>query len=72
MLLNLLVLGSILSRCDSGEPWSRSIVLSDPAERAALWALQATLERELTEPFPQDYDRLLAAAQKRLREKTGL
>jgi hypothetical protein len=67
-----LVLDSLLSRFDSGESWSQSLDLSDPSERAALWALQAALERELAEPFRFDYDRLLAAAQKRLRVKAGL
>lgn len=67
-----LVLGSLLSRLDCGESWSQTLVLSDPSERAAIWALQAALERELAEPFRQDYDQLLAAAQQRLREKAGL
>jgi hypothetical protein len=51
---------------------TKGLVLSDPSERAALWALAAALERELPEPFSSDYDRLLAQAQTRLREKFGL
>jgi hypothetical protein len=67
-----LVLDYLLSRFDTGGDLTKGLVLSDPSERAALWALAAALERELPEPFSSDYDRLLAQAQTRLREKFGL
>jgi hypothetical protein len=67
-----LVLDSLLSRLDTGDDSAEGRVVSDPSERAALWALSAALERDLPEPLRSDYDRLLAEAQTRLREMAGL
>ena len=67
-----LVLDSLLSRFDQSSDWDRSLVIGHPAERAALWALQAALERVLTDTFSPDYDRILDSARERLRTKAGL
>ena len=39
---------------------------SDPAEQIALWALSASLERVLVEPFQGDYVRLVSQAREHL------
>lgn len=44
----------------------RNTTPGDDAERAALWNLSALLERELVEPFKDDYSELLAAAKAEL------
>jgi hypothetical protein len=37
-----------------------------PAEQVALWNLSALLERELVEPFKQNYSQLVVEARERL------
>ena len=41
-------------------------VVEDPAEKVALWNLSALLEREMVEPFHDDYAKRVAAARSRL------
>ena len=67
-----LVLDALVSRFDASEERSTTLVIEHSAERAAVWALQAALERTLVAPLRPDYDRLLGEAQKRLCEKAGL
>ena len=43
----------------------------EPAERNALWSLEAALERVLAEPFSPEYKTLLANARKVLVERGG-
>ncbi|MFE7846535.1 hypothetical protein ACFUTX_15225 [Microbacterium sp. NPDC057407] len=57
-----LVLFDMLRRWDD----PRSGLPVDRAERAALWALSAALERVLTEPFDLNYVDIVAAAREKL------
>lgn len=43
----------------------------DTPERNALWALEALLEKQLTEPFSPDYSQLLEKARQSLLERYG-
>lgn len=67
-----IVLDSLLGRFDAGEERTDALPIQHPAERANLWGLQAALERALGTPFEPNYDRLLAGARMRVREKAGL
>ena len=60
-----LVLFDMLARSDG------AIQSLAPGERAALWQLEAGLERLLAEPFAAQYDDLLAAARSRLSAEGG-
>ncbi len=48
------------------------IEIRHPGELAALWQLEAALERTLVVPFHKDYEQKLADALERLRTKAGL
>ena len=48
-----------------------ALIVRSPAERNALWALQAALEKQLGVPFEADYAEQLAAARARMEEKGG-
>jgi hypothetical protein len=41
------------------------------AERHALWALSARLEKQLSAPFQPDYDELLSQARARVEQEGG-
>ncbi len=45
-----------------------TLEIEDQAEQQALWKLLAQFEKQLVEPFRQDYRELLAAARDRLRD----
>ena len=49
-----------------------ALPIRDNAERAALWTIQATLEKALAEPFLQEYSRILDEAKQRLTFRYGL
>ena len=63
-----LVLFELLASRD--EELVRSLKL-EPAERNALWSLEAALERVLAEPLSPEYKALLANARKVLVERGG-
>ncbi len=65
-----LVLFDALARGKS-EDGQRSLVLEHAAERNALWALEAQLEKALVAPFRADYRDALAAARARLEAAGG-
>ena len=65
-----LVLFDALTRAKS-ENDQRSLVLEHPAERNALWALEAQLEKGLVAPFRADYRDAAAAARARLEAAGG-
>jgi hypothetical protein len=65
-----LVLFEALARAKS-EHDPRNLVLEHPAERNALWALEAGLEKTLIAPFRADYGDALAAARSRLEAAGG-
>jgi hypothetical protein len=44
----------------------QKVRLPDPAEQIAVWALSASLERVLVEPFREDYGSLVEAARSHL------
>ena len=67
-----LVLDSFLSQFDEGEETSTALFIRNPSERAAVWALQSALERNLVGTFDPEYQQMLAEAQRRLCEKVGL
>lgn len=46
-----------------------SLNIEHQAEERALWNLACVFEKELSEPFNKDYDKLLEAARERLRDK---
>jgi len=50
---------------------ARTLIVRSPAERNALWALHAALEKRLAVPFEADYAERLAAARTRLEEQGG-
>ncbi len=50
---------------------SRQLLVRHAAERNALWALHATLERCLLAPLQQDYSEQLVAARLRVEEQGG-
>jgi hypothetical protein len=49
----------------------RRLVLRHAAERNALWALSAQLEKVLVAPFQKDYQEVLSAARTRIEEQGG-
>ncbi len=49
----------------------RRLVVRHAAERNALWALSAQLEKGLVAPFQRDYQEVLAAARARVEEQGG-
>jgi hypothetical protein len=49
----------------------RELIVRSPAERNALWALHAALEKQLVAPFQDDYAEQLAAARTRIDKKGG-
>lgn len=49
----------------------RELTVRSLAERNALWALSAALDRQLTVPFEADYQERLAAARARVEERGG-
>jgi hypothetical protein len=57
-----LVLFEWLSREDG----KKTIPIAHPAEEQTLWALEAQLERQLSEPLQPDYQSLLAGARERI------
>lgn len=65
-----LVLFEMLARSESDSD-ERQIRLEHVAERNALWALHAQLERTLVAPFQRNYDDLLAGARMRVEEAGG-
>jgi len=65
-----LVLFDALTRAKS-EDDQRSLVLEHPAERNALWMLEAQLEKGLVAPLRADYRAALAAARARLEAACG-
>jgi hypothetical protein len=50
----------------------RLVAVRHAAERNALWALSAQLEKRLIAPFRHDYDELLEEARSRVEEQGGL
>ena len=64
-----LVLFALLSRYE--QPDGRLLKIECAAERNALWALAATLERKLVAPLRQDYDDQLTAARDRVEKQGG-
>lgn len=65
-----LVLFEMLARSESGSG-KRELRLEHVAERNALWALHAQLERALVAPFQRNYDDLLAGARTRVEAAGG-
>lgn len=59
----------LFSYADSQD--GRQLVLRHVAERNALWALSAQLEKGVVGPFQQDYQQLLSAARARVEERNG-
>lgn len=49
----------------------RELRLSCAAERNALWAVSAQLEKRLVAPFREDYSQMLASARARVEEQGG-
>jgi hypothetical protein len=49
----------------------RILSISSAAERNALWAVEASLERSLVAPFRENYKELLEGARTRLIEQSG-
>jgi hypothetical protein len=49
----------------------RELKVSHAAERNALWALSAQLEKQLVAPFKSDYAALLSAARERVEHQGG-
>lgn len=49
----------------------RTLKVTHAAERNALWALTAQLEKRLVAPFKSDYAELLSAARARVEEEGG-
>lgn len=49
----------------------RQLPVRYAAERNALWALSAQLEKRLVAPFQEDYQHQLSAARTRLEDKSG-
>lgn len=49
----------------------RLLTIGHVAERNALWALSAQLERQLVAPLQANYQDLLSSARKRLEEQGG-
>jgi hypothetical protein len=64
-----LVLFELLAR--HGDRADRLVHLDHPAERNALWAVEAQLERKLVVPLRPDYADLLAAARARVEDQGG-
>ena len=60
-----LVLFEFLSRFANDEV----LAIEDQSEARVLWNLQASLEKELSEAFREDYLRLLETARNVIREK---
>lgn len=60
-----LVLFDFLGRWDATDRFT----IVDPSERRVLWDLLASLERQMAQPFRQDYEVLLAAARGRVRDQ---
>lgn len=50
---------------------ARELKVQHAAERNALWALSAQLEKRLVPPFQPNYSELLSAARARLEEQGG-
>ena len=50
---------------------ARQLAVRHVAERNALWALSAQLEKKLVAPFRKDYQELLSAARARVEERGG-
>jgi hypothetical protein len=65
-----LVLFDALARAKR-EDDQRRLVLEHPAERNALWVLEAQLEKGLVAPFRADYRGALTAARARLEAAGG-
>jgi hypothetical protein len=65
-----LVLFDLLAHYGS-EGDGRMLAIRNAAERNALWALEAALEKNLVAPFEKDYAELLAAARARVEEAGG-
>ena len=65
-----LVLFEMLARSEV-DSVERQLRLEHVAERNALWALHAQLERVLVAPFQRDYDELLAGARTRVEAAGG-
>lgn len=61
-----LVLYDLLHRWEDTDWYDRAELF--PGERTALWALSATLEALLVEPFEDDYGDLVDRARERLTE----
>jgi hypothetical protein len=57
-----LVLFELLARTSN----EQTLQLADQAERQALWNLECMLERELSEPFLPNYEKLLERAKSEL------
>lgn len=49
-----------------------TLPVRDNAQRAALWTIQATLEKALAEPFLKEYGQILDEAKQRLTSRYGL
>jgi hypothetical protein len=62
-----LVLFEWVSRTEKRDDFAS--LTEDQAEQRALWNLTCLLERELVEPFSQDYTALLEQARARLRDE---
>ena len=56
----------------SGEGQSDRLPIKHPADRLAIWALEAMLEKTLVAPLRPDYGELLEKARERLIEKRGM
>lgn len=50
---------------------SKRLAATEPAERNALWALEALLERQLAAPFASNYEEQLQAARASIVARMG-
>lgn len=55
----------------ASEKLEKAIQSLDSAEHGAVWALEASLERVLAEPFRENYAELLAQAKQAVADRCG-
>jgi hypothetical protein len=65
-----LVLSALLAEYGTRDD-GRTLAIAHAAERNALWALEAALEKQLVAPLRSDYAELLLAARRRVEEQGG-
>jgi hypothetical protein len=59
----------VLFECLSRFKESGLLAIADQAEERTLWNIAALLEKQLVEPFSENYTDLLTQARERLRDK---